>query len=466
MSFWKSLLFPAISLVVLTFAPLGVAWSQVKVTAATPSSTVQGTVSLDVVVSGSGFDSTSSAQFFVTGTSRDGGITVQKTVFRSSKEVVATIGVADTAEVASFDIQVSLSSGRKGKGTTLFMVKQKVATVDPCLGATAAFVVDKESSNGPRTLYLTNASATCLRPLYTFNSIFLHRAAIRIVDRSGVPEGRVVVSDGGDDLLFIRFPIGQDMRVDPASISVRRIFNPQQVGFVDNTHFDLAADGRRLAYVTTAEDGSSTTASYLYRLRVLEDVESCASELPGVSECPHEAGALLAERVGTSQMIAVPRWSPDTAWIYLEDRRGDFYRPYISRVPPTVPLVPGQDPEIVVAGGDIWFFEMRSSSAGNVMVYGEREGLSCHQVRVVPTESCSGGTCSAQLNSLSPRLPARWATLQSIEGSTLTLLVAGAKEDRRGRCTSTNDIVRAVDSPVTGLQTTSILSGANMPVAK
>jgi hypothetical protein len=451
-------------LVALAFTPTAAVYAQVKVTAAAPSSAVQGTVGLDVVVSGSGFDNTSTAQFFVTGTTGTGGITVKKTVFRNSKEIVATIDVADGADVASFDIQVTLSSGRKGKGTTLFSVSAKV--VDPCIGATAAFVVDKESPNAPRTLYLANAAATCLRPLYTFNSVFLHNSSFRIVDTDGVQEGRVVVSDGGDDLLFIRFPIGPDMQVDPASIIVRRIFDPQQVGFVDNTHFDLAADGRRLAYVTTAEDGSSSTTTYLYRLRVLEDVESCASALPSATACPHDAGALLAERVGASQMIAVPRWSPDAAWIYLEDRRGDFYRPYISRVSPTVPLMPGQDPEIVVAGGDIWFFEMRSSGAGDAIVYGEREGLACHQVRMVATASCSGGACSAQLNSLSPRLLARWATLQSIEGSTLTFLVAGAKEDRRGRCTSTNDIVRAVDSPVTGLQSATILSGANMPVAR
>jgi hypothetical protein len=462
----KRLVLAALCLTALAFAPIGVTYAQVKVTAATPSSAVQGTVSLDVIVSGSGFDNTASAQFFVTGTTNPGGITVIKTTFRNSKEVVATIDVADLAVIASFDIQVTLSSGRRGKGTTLFMVEQRVAAVDPCLGETAAFVVDKESSNGPKSLQLANASATCLRPLYTFKSVFLHRAAFRIVDRDGVPEGRVVVSDGGDDLLFIRFPIGPDMQVDPASIIVRRIFDPQQVGFVDNTHFDLAADGRRLAYVTTAEDGSSSTTTYLYRLRVLEDVESCASALPSAPMCPHDAGALLTERVGTSQAITAPRWSPDAAWIYLEDRRGDFYRPYISRVSPEVPLTAGQDPEIVVGGGDIWLYEMRSSGAGNVMVYGEREGLACHQVRVVPTASCSGGTCSAQLNSLSPPLRARWATLQSIEGSTLTFLVAGAKEDRRGRCTSTNDIVRAVDSPGTGVQTTMILSGANMPVAK
>jgi hypothetical protein len=448
-------------LALLVLGPVGAAWAQVTVTAADPSSAAQGTISLDVAISGSGFDSSAAVKFLVTGsTNETGGITVKKVSVRGSKKLIATIDVADTAVVNKFDIEVTLSGDRKGKGTTLFTVSAK--NVDPCIGATAALVVDKETPNAPKRLYLANASATCLRPLYTFGSSFLHRATFRVIDQEGGPEGRVVVSDGGDDLLFISFPIGPDMWVDPASISVRRIFDPEEPGFVDNTHFDLAEDGHRLAYVTTAEDGSSTIQTFLYRLRVLDDVDACAS---AATACRHEVGMLLAERVGGPDMISSPRWSPNEAWIYVEDRRGDFYRPYISRVSPTVPLGVGEFPEVVVAGSDIWLFEMRPSGVGDVMVYGEREGLACHQVRVVPTASCSGGVCTGQVNSLSPRLLARWATLQSIEGSTLSLFVAGAKEDRRGRCTSTNDIARAVDTPATGVQITTILSGAHMPVA-
>jgi hypothetical protein len=76
-------------------------------------------------VSGAGFDNSAKVQYFVSGTTNPGGITVKKVVFRDSKELVTTIDVADTADLASFDIQVTLSSGRKGKGTTLFSVKPK-----------------------------------------------------------------------------------------------------------------------------------------------------------------------------------------------------------------------------------------------------------------------------------------------------------------------------------------------------
>ena len=114
-----------VALLVLGFAPAGTAFAQIKVTAATPSSTEQGTIALDVVVNGSGFDKTAMVDYFVTGTTNPGGISVRKVVFHSSKELVTTIDVADTADLASFDIQVRLQNGRKGKGTTLFSVKPK-----------------------------------------------------------------------------------------------------------------------------------------------------------------------------------------------------------------------------------------------------------------------------------------------------------------------------------------------------
>ena len=125
-----------LALVVLAFSPIGVAATPIKVTAATPASTYQGTVSLDVVVNGSGFDNTAKVQFLVSGTTNPGGVTVKKVVFRNSGEVVATIDVADTANIANFDIVVMLSDGRKGKGTTLFAVQSK--TTDPCARQSAS----------------------------------------------------------------------------------------------------------------------------------------------------------------------------------------------------------------------------------------------------------------------------------------------------------------------------------------
>jgi len=125
MSEFRRHLFSILSLIALAVVPLGRADAQVSVTAADPSSTVQGTVSLNVTVTGNGFNSSASVKFLVTGTADPGGIVVKSVNVNSAKKLIATIDVADSAVVNKFDIEVALSSGRKGKGTTLFSVLAK-----------------------------------------------------------------------------------------------------------------------------------------------------------------------------------------------------------------------------------------------------------------------------------------------------------------------------------------------------
>ena len=86
----------------------------------------QGTINLNVKVTGKGFKNGAKAKWFVTGTTDTGGVTVNSTTFVSSSEVTANITVADTASIATFDIQVTNSDGRGGKGTELFKVTAKV----------------------------------------------------------------------------------------------------------------------------------------------------------------------------------------------------------------------------------------------------------------------------------------------------------------------------------------------------
>ena len=147
MSTWKRIALACLSLLAMGFAPAGAALAQVKVTAATPSSAYQGT-SLEVVVSGSGFDRSAKVQYFVSGTTNPGGITVRQVVYRSSSELVTTIDVADTALLAGFDIQVTLDSGRKGKGTTLFSVRAKPNDPPPAPTYPAARAWHSFTSNG------------------------------------------------------------------------------------------------------------------------------------------------------------------------------------------------------------------------------------------------------------------------------------------------------------------------------
>ena len=142
-----------------------------QVTAADPSSTTQGTLSLNVTVSGNGFDSSAVVEFFVTGSTNPGGITVKNVKVTGSKKLIATIDVADAASIANFDIQVTQSGGRKGKGTSLFRVLAKVSN-DPCDAADIdfpAFTFRESDSTGPQDtqqVYAADATGKCVRPVH------------------------------------------------------------------------------------------------------------------------------------------------------------------------------------------------------------------------------------------------------------------------------------------------------------
>jgi hypothetical protein len=454
-------------LAMLVLGPVGAAQAQVKVTSADPPSAVQGTTALDVAIGGSGFDNGSQVRFLVTGSSTDtGGVEVTKVVYVGPKKLIATINVAPGATVSQFDIEVKTSSDRKGKGTTLFKVEAK--GVDPCIGASAAFVFGKPTSpNAPtRTLYLANDSATCLRALYTTNHGPRHWS-FRVVDGgAGAPEGRVVTTDGVNELLLIQFPIGTNMVVDPASVVVRRIFDPAQPGYIDATSFDLAIDGRRLAYITMDENGDQSSDTLLFRLRFIDDIDACASSAGSVG-CAYSVGALLATRVGLDHRLSSPRWNVDGTWIYLEDYRGDGLRPYVSRVSPATPLQPGENPQIVHVGGQLTLFELRPSGSEEIMLIADNDGSGCRDVRVLKTSTCSGGICPDQVNTTSPPVFVNYGlTLESLDATQMTFLANGATEDRRGRCSSTGNIIRAVDSSLTGVQVTTLVTGADSPTAR
>jgi hypothetical protein len=163
----KKLVIAMLTLVTLLLGPMGLAFAQVQVTSADPSSAAQGTLSLDVTINGSGFDNSAGVKFLVTGTTDDGGITVRKVAVRNSKRLVVTIDVTDAATVNKFDIEVTLGDGRKGKGTTLFTVLRK--TNDPCDVAGLdfpAFTYRQASGTGV-SIYVADASGKCSRLLFS-----------------------------------------------------------------------------------------------------------------------------------------------------------------------------------------------------------------------------------------------------------------------------------------------------------
>jgi FG-GAP repeat/FG-GAP-like repeat len=108
-----------------TLAAGTAAAQNVSVTAANPNNGEQGTLSLVVKISGKNFAPGARSDFFKSGTTDPAGVTVRNTQFVSSTEVDAMVDVAATASIASFDIKVTNTSGRNGKGSDLFQVIQK-----------------------------------------------------------------------------------------------------------------------------------------------------------------------------------------------------------------------------------------------------------------------------------------------------------------------------------------------------
>src|SRR2546423_1168907 len=101
------------------------ATAQIQVDSTNPSSAPQGTINLDISLTGNGFKQGAKAQWFVTGTTNAGGVTVNSTTFKGSTQLTANITVAADAVISGFDIVVRNADGRTGKGTDKFAVTVK-----------------------------------------------------------------------------------------------------------------------------------------------------------------------------------------------------------------------------------------------------------------------------------------------------------------------------------------------------
>jgi Ca2+-binding RTX toxin-like protein len=104
---------------------------KITVTAAFPDSALQGDTA-EVEIDGTGFDAGSTARFIVTDTRDDTQIVVNEVTFdTASGKLKAKIKVKDAALPVEYDIEVMTSSGRRGKGTTMFRVREKAGVDEP-----------------------------------------------------------------------------------------------------------------------------------------------------------------------------------------------------------------------------------------------------------------------------------------------------------------------------------------------
>lgn len=138
---------------VAAFVVLGVACAvgQIQVNSTSPSAAAQGTINLDITVSGNGFKKGAKAQWFVTGTTNPGGVTVNSTTFVSSSQLTANITVSSTATISGYDVQVANADGRTGKGTDLFAVTQNGngSTIASCSYNVTSVLYDSDSGSVP-----------------------------------------------------------------------------------------------------------------------------------------------------------------------------------------------------------------------------------------------------------------------------------------------------------------------------
>src|ERR1700686_5071019 len=148
MKSWRCLsliLLGIVAMLVLVFpAP---ATAQIQVTSTNPSAAPQGTIGLNVTVTGSGFKKGATAQWVVTSTTNPGGVTVNSTAFNGSTQLTANLTVATNATTGGFDIVVTNTDGRTGKGTNRFSVTLKgtpigCATTGTPSGATLETVLN------------------------------------------------------------------------------------------------------------------------------------------------------------------------------------------------------------------------------------------------------------------------------------------------------------------------------------
>jgi len=250
----KKLALAILALIVLALGSTSIAQAQVKVTAADPASASQGTISLDVTISGSGFDNTAKVRFLVAGTTDTGGVTVKKVTVKSSKRLIATIDVADTAVIKKFDIEVSLGDGRKGIGTTVFAV-----TSDPCAVSGLdfpAFIYWVINGSTSRDMYVADSTGTCSRLVIKLTSASPGGASFSYPVGGTADVGRAIWPAGAGVYAI-------DFTVTGTSITLS---SPRTISTVAGSAYELSKDGNTLYY--GVGPGSPTGSPRIHALNI------------------------------------------------------------------------------------------------------------------------------------------------------------------------------------------------------
>jgi hypothetical protein len=211
---------------------------KITVTEAIPGEALQGD-GLPVRIKGTGFGHGSTARFLVTGTQDDSQIVVGTVTYEeSSGDLIADIQVKDQALVIEYDIEVQTASGRRGKGTTMFRVRQR-GEDDPCVAMTSYFpafaycVMYESGQDLGFDIFVASADGSCTVPIYSVNAAFRCDISFRYYENSdGTGTGKIVwaQSNEGPDtstlptIRMLEFNVANNEITDPLPLNSKVMY--------------------------------------------------------------------------------------------------------------------------------------------------------------------------------------------------------------------------------------------------
>lgn len=385
---------------------------KVEVVAAVPDEAIQGDA-LPVRIIGAGFDQGSTVRFIVTDTRDDTQIEVGTVIYDSGTgDLVAQVKVKDKALVIGYDVEVITSSGRRGKGTTLFRVRERVGESDPCLTSTSPFPAfmfwrNLNTANNPEyTIFLSSEDGVCVRPLvdvpdsrnaWTWESSFGYDPAAEY--------GYVVWAKGGwgDDEYEIwlqQFTVqGNTIDSPPDSELLVVHPNPGNADLIGTSFpdIDISADLQKLAftfYEITELEGIISEVHII-------DIDACREPNPS---CAPVTGTLILQDIQEyaphpmGPIWGYIAWDPLGERIYIRQHRG-FPEQRAVRMVTRIDGVWTDENELFVTDDYPEYEGVVRLGSG---IYDGREKLAfrhsgeCRTISVIDVADCEAGSCEAE----------------------------------------------------------------------
>lgn len=262
------------------------------VSATNPDSATQDTT-LEVTVSGSGFDQGSVAEWAIAGVP-SAKVHTNATMYVSSKRLIANITIAADADTGLYDVIVTASTGKKGIGSELFAIKQKG------VGQLAADPAISFTWNGE--IWVMNADGTHLFKVADESWAYSLAGTSWAPDGNGTQSSPYRLSFGGD---------------------AARAGTSWPVGLVDVDTIGGIANARNLRFLATSEPAVHFAWSPLGDSLVVADGApegSFPSDLHLIA--PDGSGEHTVYSAPDSDYVRWPAWRGDGRFIVFVEQPG------------------------------------------------------------------------------------------------------------------------------------------------